>query len=113
MFKAPRAGDLKTRIQLYVPNPTADAMGGISQSWIQSGAFWGMVEPLRPTRTQQASTEHYAQELVVTARYEAPGRVSDRLVIKGDPYIIFAIKDPDQNGAYKCFYCTSTNLESA
>jgi len=64
-------GNLRTRLGLYVPQDTADELGGVQTHWVFLRAFWAQVTPKSISRVSENGRLAITQAYQVTLRYRA------------------------------------------
>ncbi|MEE9347596.1 MAG: phage head closure protein [Robiginitomaculum sp.] len=88
-------GDLRTRLGIYAPQITPDALGGAQTSWVLSAQAWAHIKPHNSTDRGENGRAAVTQTYRVTIRHldNFPERAR---LIWGDKILrVITASDPD------------------
>ncbi len=91
-------GRLRTRLGLYAPIQTPDALGGAKVTWAFQRLIWGAVEPRNLTETRENGRLAVTQSYRVTIRYRRNFPERARLMWGSRLLRVIAASDPDTRG---------------
>ena len=91
-------GQLRTRLGLYEPAETPDAMGGASVSWLFTQLLWAAVEPKSMVQRLENGRLSTSQSYRVTIRYRTNFPERARLKWGERMLRVIAASDPDTRG---------------
>lgn len=88
-------GDLRTRLGLYVPQETADELGGTQIQWEFLRPFWAHIEPQTQSERRENGRLAVTQSYRITLRYAADFPERARLIWGHRILRVITSSDPD------------------
>ena len=88
-------GDMRTRLGLYVPQETADELGGTQIQWNFQRALWAHIDPKTQSETRENGRLAVTQSYRVTLRFIADFPERARLIWGHRILRVITSSDPD------------------
>jgi len=98
-------GAFRHKVILLTEVLVADAGGGASSIWSESGRIWAQIERLASTQDFLGERRRRLKRIAATIRNRADIATGARLMVDGDRFEITSIEDGDDRGRRLVLIC--------
>ncbi|KQV63829.1 phage head closure protein [Rhizobium sp. Root1220] len=98
-------GQMTARLELEIPDETADGQGGAMIAYAVVASLWARIEPLGIRREEQASADVGTLTHRVWMRFRSDIQPGMRLRKGARIFVIRSWHDPDETGRYLVCLC--------